>query len=405
MTRLPAWLVQPSVKGLCSCLVARALATLPRGGAAWLMAVTAALPLALHVESAVAQNTYSGWTYVEDDRPEPFPGDRNLALFDEIRVTLSASPSGPFGIVPESSSVPGATAVLQGPGAGFTVKFGSGVVVGDTFTVQFNAPGGVQFVKADFFAAGGAMHVATMGPDGIIKALNGARIGEMLQAIAAAIPFGAAWGIVDRIHEWGFSLPLNDFNVMAGFYAPDASLLPTVGTYALYRNLPYNPANRNAPIIRNYFRHAFLPSRPLMMPLNLGAVHFTFSNDFNMASANGLYTFLFFGDGCGNLVFGLPTVKHARFTFVFKRTPGQPWMIVQHHSSSNPMDKKLKLGRCSISLDTRLGLRRRMPRCHDTTADPHRTRSEGAARPQRQASAPTRADGARVERPSSSCAC
>ncbi|MBM4112786.1 MAG: hypothetical protein FJ253_05335 [Phycisphaerae bacterium] len=282
---------------------------------------------------AFAQTHFFGWTYVSAEADAP--------QFNEIRIQMSEPVSG-VAIVPGFISVESGATILQTSSTHFTVRFNEALQPGATFSLEFTAGGPEpEFVAADLVF--GNTLVAKIGLDGLIRNLTQKVVGEVVKAVRAWIaPMLTEWSIILRIHQWGFSLIGGDENAMAGYYANDATLLPTLGIYALYRNKALKVGKHDEPIIRNYFRYKFLPKMPLMMPLNLGTVHVAVSGDGNTASANGLYTFVLLAPG-GCYSIGWPHVVNARFTFVFKRAAaGMPWLILQHHSSQNPSDKNLK---------------------------------------------------------------
>jgi len=285
---------------------------------------------------AAAQTHFCGWTYVSTE---------NDALpFNEIRVLTSVPVSG-VAMVPDFNGVDSSFQIVQSGSNEFRITFSEVIDEGSTFSLQLTAAGEPEFVKVEFVNAWSGQVVALLDAEGLLRDAANRIVGEVLARFSKVNEIIQHWGIILRIHQWGATLLGGNENAMAQFYRPDATLLPTLGIYDLYRNKALAAGKHDAAIIRNYFRYKFLPKRPLMMPLNLGAVHITISGDGNLASANGLYTFVLLSPkGCF-----LPAAPwdwapvNARFTFVFKReNGGQPWLIFQHHSSQDPSSKKIK---------------------------------------------------------------
>lgn len=309
-----------------------------------LLSVLLCAPLAIAAAPAAAQSTnWHGWTFVDSD-----PG---------VEITKLEVPFANTGGVNlrsvVNSSIAGATK-SDAPPNGYTLNWpaGSKFKKGETITAQFNsAVGGVSMLNAT--AWNGAAKVGTIDDAGVLRNNAGVKIGQLAPALGVK-PAAAEQAIIDRIYAWGATLggAFADLDAhadaMADHYTNDASLLPTFGVYALYLNSPYVVSKPKAPVVRNYFRHQFLPKKPKLLPMNQGALRVVVAG--NLASANGLYTFKTSADLCGGAT--PPKAAHARFTFVFRNENGT-WKIVQHHSSANPSDPALGpvVGACLGDMD------------------------------------------------------
>jgi len=292
----------------------------------------AALPILFAGATTIAQTTqWHGWTYVDSG---------GNTTFNKLEVQFAGTGGVNMRAV-LNTSIPGAT-IANAPANGYTLNWP--VVTpfkkGETITAEFvTAVANIEFLGAT--AYNGAAVVGTIDSSGALKSPAGVKLGKLTPALG--VKAGAAEQvIINRIKAWGDALAAAPAtaagaNAMADLYTADASLLPTFGIYALYRNLPYVVAKPSAPVIRNYFRHAFLPKMPTMQPLNMGAVHVVVAG--NLASANGLYTFKTVANHCGAPT--APKFSHARFTFVFRNENGV-WKVLQHHSSQYPGDAALK---------------------------------------------------------------
>jgi hypothetical protein len=300
-----------------------------------LRGLAAAIPLVVVAAPVAAQTTYwHGWTFV----------DANAGVtFNKLEVYF-ANTGGVNMRSIFNTSIPGAN-IANAPVNGYTINWPAATPFkpGETITVQFNgAAANAEMLGGAAFD--GAVPVGTIDTEGVLRNANGVKLGQLAPGLGIK-PGAAELAIIDRINVWGATLGgafgtfMAHAEAMTDLYTADASLLPTLGVYALYRNRPYLPAKPNAPVILNYFRHQFLPKKPIMQPLALGSVHVTVVG--NLASANGLYTFKLTQKGCLGGVLNPPKITHARFTFVFRNVNGN-WKVVQHHSSSNPRDKDLK---------------------------------------------------------------
>lgn len=307
----------------------------PAAGVVRRLALAAAIPLTVSAAPVAAQTTYwHGWTFIEANAG---------VTFNKLEVSF-ANTGGVNMRSVFNTSIPGVN-IVNAPVNGYTLNWPAGTPFkpGETVTAQFNgAAANATMLAAS--AYNGAVLVGNIDTEGVLRNANGVKLGQLAPGLAIK-PGAAELAIIDRINVWGntlggaFGSLMAHAEAMTELYTADASLLPTLGVYALYLNKAYLPAKPNAPIILNYFRHQFLPKKPIMLPLNLGSVHVTVAG--NLASANGLYTFKLTQKGCQGGVLNPPKITHARFTFVFRNVNGT-WRIVQHHSSSNPRDKDLK---------------------------------------------------------------
>ncbi|PVZ11226.1 MULTISPECIES: SgcJ/EcaC family oxidoreductase [unclassified Pseudomonas] len=108
---------------------------------------------------------------------------------------------------------------------------------------------------------------------------------------------------------WNQTLATRDAGKMAGLYAPDAVLLPTLS----------NELRNDRASIADYFEH-FLAKGPS------GAIDERFVvSGCNKATDVGTYTFSF-ADG---------SQAKARYSYVYRYRDGQ-WLISHHHSSVMP---------------------------------------------------------------------
>jgi len=115
--------------------------------------------------------------------------------------------------------------------------------------------------------------------------------------------------ITALFNEWNSALQTGDPEKVAGLYASNAILLPTVS----------NRVRHNHEEIKDYFVH-FLQNGPV------GAIDESNVRTFGQLAINsGIYTFSFKD---GNSV-------QARFTFVYSWN-GERWLIAEHHSSKMP---------------------------------------------------------------------
>jgi uncharacterized protein (TIGR02246 family) len=115
--------------------------------------------------------------------------------------------------------------------------------------------------------------------------------------------------IFEQFEEWNRALESGDPARVAGLYAEEAVLLPTLSDSV--RTTPEQ--------IRDYFVH-FLSRRPSG---RIDRSHVRLFDD--LAINSGVYTFRFMAGG----------EARARFTFVYRRI-GDRWRIVEHHSSLMP---------------------------------------------------------------------
>ncbi len=119
--------------------------------------------------------------------------------------------------------------------------------------------------------------------------------------------------IVALFDRWKAALQTGDAERVAGCYAPDAVLLPTVS----------NRVRHDQEGIVDYFRH-FLALHPVGR-LNQSHVR----SHGEIAINSGIYTFTLDGEN------GQRIEVPARYTFVYRRE-GDDWLIVEHHSSRMP---------------------------------------------------------------------
>lgn len=113
---------------------------------------------------------------------------------------------------------------------------------------------------------------------------------------------------------WNKALATGDPNVVAGLYAEDAVLLPTVS----------NKVRDNHEEIKDYFTH-FLELKPQ------GKINEQYIKilDENTAINDGIYTFDIVKDG-------KPAQVQARYTYVYEMDANGIWKIQVHHSSKMP---------------------------------------------------------------------
>lgn len=266
--------------------------------------------------------------------------------FDTIEVIFNGIGDGPEGLEKIEDYV--LQGEIEATDSGYTITGAPATpVAGDTILVQFSAPATTQFQSAILLLGG--MPVGMMDSQGVIIDLTAPKRGQCLVWLAPP-PDAAKKKILDRINAWGQRLANSGAyptitahaKDMAKLYVTDtATLLPTLGVYALYYNTAFVANAPNAPRVANYFRYAFLPKKPVMAAINPNEVHVVYSTDGSMASANGLYTFTATADGCGKPL-PVPDVVKARFTFVFQKQATSepvPWLIIQHHSSKDPKGK------------------------------------------------------------------
>lgn len=116
--------------------------------------------------------------------------------------------------------------------------------------------------------------------------------------------------IAALFERWNASLATGNPDDVAANYAVDAILLPTVS----------NKVRHNHAEIRDYFVH-FLEKKPRGKIVERN-IRFPAPN---VAIDSGLYVF----DTTGGQV-------PARYTFVYRKTQGNDWLIVEHHSSAMP---------------------------------------------------------------------
>ena len=135
-------------------------------------------------------------------------------------------------------------------------------------------------------------------------------------AEAAAEPGPTTGEIAAQFGIWNDALRSRDPVRVAGLYAPDAVLLPTMSSQV----------RDSRAEIADYFAH-FLELRPL------GTVTESHVRilDRDTALHSGRYRFDLLEIGPG----GGPNTVDARFTFVYEKR-GARWLIVEHHSSKAP---------------------------------------------------------------------
>ncbi|MEU6194330.1 SgcJ/EcaC family oxidoreductase [Streptomyces sp. NPDC047061] len=115
--------------------------------------------------------------------------------------------------------------------------------------------------------------------------------------------------------RWNAALRTGDPEKVAGLYAKDAVLLPTVS----------NKIRTNHAEIVDYFEH-FLQNKPV------GEKKRTIVNvlDANSAIDTGVYQFTLTDPATG-----AQRVVEARYTYEYEKRGGK-WLIVNHHSSAMP---------------------------------------------------------------------
>ena len=120
--------------------------------------------------------------------------------------------------------------------------------------------------------------------------------------------------IAALFNRWNAALASGNAYRVAGLYAPDAVLLPTVSPRI-------RTTHRE---IVDYFTH-FLESRPV------GRIQRRYIHILSRDAAidTGLYQFTLTNRN------GSRSVVNARYTFVYERRGGR-WLIVNHHSSAVP---------------------------------------------------------------------
>jgi uncharacterized protein (TIGR02246 family) len=109
----------------------------------------------------------------------------------------------------------------------------------------------------------------------------------------------------------------NNPALIVGTYAGDAYLLPTCA----------NGPEIGHDAITAYFRDAFLPEHPVATFNLLDPRTIRIGGDCANPFASGLYTFALGEDR---------KQVRARFTYVFRQTGPDSWLIAQHHSSLEP---------------------------------------------------------------------
>ena len=117
-------------------------------------------------------------------------------------------------------------------------------------------------------------------------------------------------------NKWNETLQTGKADEVVKLYAPNAVLLPTVS----------NKVRHNYGEIKDYFEH-FLEYKPT------GKINEQNIRIYGPVVINsGIYTFTLTKDGKQSDV-------RARYTFVY-HLQGDRWLIVEHHSSAMPEDKK-----------------------------------------------------------------
>ncbi|MFF7469026.1 SgcJ/EcaC family oxidoreductase [Streptomyces sp. NPDC008092] len=121
--------------------------------------------------------------------------------------------------------------------------------------------------------------------------------------------------IAKLFDRWNAALQTGDPEKVAGLYAKDAVLLPTVS----------NKIRTNHAEIVDYFEH-FLQNKPVGKKIE------TIVNvlDTNSAIDTGVYEFTLTDPKSG-----AKRVVEARYTYEYEKRGGK-WLIVNHHSSAMP---------------------------------------------------------------------
>jgi uncharacterized protein (TIGR02246 family) len=115
--------------------------------------------------------------------------------------------------------------------------------------------------------------------------------------------------VIALFEEWNKALKTGDPEQVAGLYAPEAILVPTMS----------NRVRHDHDEIKDYFTH-FLLKKPVGTIIESNVRIYD-----ELAINSGLYKFTF-QDG---------SIVPARFTFVYTCT-GERWLIIEHHSSQMP---------------------------------------------------------------------
>jgi hypothetical protein len=106
----------------------------------------------------------------------------------------------------------------------------------------------------------------------------------------------------------------NNPNLIVDKYQADAVLLPTCANGPMIGRTP----------IKSYFED-FLKNKPVVTEIGAPTV----GGDCNVPFGSGLYTFKL-NDGEGEQL-------RARYTYIFHRAGPESWLIMQHHSSLEPI--------------------------------------------------------------------
>ncbi len=296
--------------------------TLRRVVAPLLLIAIVAAPMVFSL-AATADTRWHGWTILE-----------NTLDFDRMDVNFDLAVGKRLNNHKvEKSTHPGAT-VVKGPNPkGYQLTFAGNVPVGMVVVVQFNTTDPKLRRDGTALFLGG-VQVGTIDLTGVIRDQNDVVKGRAADGLIVK-PNAAQSAILKEIEKWGIAVSsppqggggaVAHWTALANRYTNDATLLPTIGEYAVYTNRRDPVAA--VPTIENYFRFKFLPKSPKMLVLNPALVDVAILVPDSIASANGLYSFEITDAGVVSRV-------DARFTFVFQRM--QPkWMIRQHHSSANP---------------------------------------------------------------------
>lgn len=130
----------------------------------------------------------------------------------------------------------------------------------------------------------------------------------------APTPSGAAEKEIAALFDrWNAALATGDPAAVAGLYAPDGILEPTVS----------NQVRATPAAIQDYFTE-FLKLKPQGV-INYREIRVL---DEDSALDAGVYTFSLTKDG-------QPTQVQARYTYVYEKIDGE-WKIMNHHSSAMP---------------------------------------------------------------------
>jgi hypothetical protein len=136
---------------------------------------------------------------------------------------------------------------------------------------------------------------------------------------------GAAGLVCRQIEAWGEALQASwvrkNPDLVVDKYAPDAILLPTCST----------DVARGRAAIKEYFVEKFLPAEPRLTSIDTP----TAGQAASVIFGSGEYKFML-KDKLGKDV----TVP-ARYTYIFRKT-GNAYLIVQHHSSLEPLNPAAK---------------------------------------------------------------